>query len=58
VTAFKLFYLQTQAPGPKCMSFKTRVGGWVGEHLHRGRGRGWDRGFPEGRPGKGKVFEM
>jgi hypothetical protein len=39
------------------------VGGWVGEHPHRGgggsgdgRARGW--GFPEGRPGKGITFEV
>jgi hypothetical protein len=32
--------------------------GWVGEHPHRGGGGGRDRGFPKGRPGKGKTFEM
>jgi hypothetical protein len=30
----------------------------VGEHPHRGRERGWDRGFPEGRAGKGITLEM
>jgi hypothetical protein len=33
--------------------------GWVGEHPHRGRQgeEGWGRGFPKGRPGKGKTFK-
>jgi hypothetical protein len=34
--------------------------GWVGEHPHRGGGggEGWNRGFLNGRLGKGKTFEM
>jgi hypothetical protein len=32
--------------------------GWVGEHLHRGRGRGGDRRVPKGRPVKEKTLEM
>jgi hypothetical protein len=35
-----------------------RRGWWVGECLHRGKGMGWDREFLEGRPAKGKTFEM
>jgi hypothetical protein len=31
---------------------------WVGENPHRGKGRGWDRGFLKGRPERGKTFEM
>lgn len=35
------------------------VGGWVGEHSHRGRGRGEsDRVIPEGKSGKRIAFEM
>jgi hypothetical protein len=35
------------------------VGGWVGKHPHRGRGEEEvGRGFPKGRPGKGKTFDM
>jgi hypothetical protein len=33
------------------------VGGRVGEHPHRGRGRGWDRWFVKGKLGRG-TFEM
>ena len=40
------------------MGVGEQVGGWVGEHPHRGRERGWGRGFPEERPGKGITFEM
>ena len=46
---------------PQC----TGIGGWEdgsgwmgGEHLHRGSGRGWNRGVLEGRSGKGITFEM
>ena len=33
---------------------------WVdGEHPKKSRRqRGWDRGFPEGKPGKGITFDM
>ena len=34
------------------------VGGWVGEHPHRGRGEGNRIGVSEGEPRKGKTFEM
>jgi hypothetical protein len=36
------------------------VGGWVGEHAHRSRGRGWDREFLVWRhkQGKGIMFEI
>jgi hypothetical protein len=27
-------------------------------HPHRSRGRGWDRGVLEGKPGRGITFEM
>jgi hypothetical protein len=31
----------------------------VGEHSYKSRGKGaWDRGFVEGKPGKGITFEM
>jgi hypothetical protein len=34
-------------------------GGWVGEHYHRSRGEGgWNRGFVEGKPGKGITYEI
>jgi hypothetical protein len=42
----------------ECQGMKAGVGEWVGEHPHRGRGRGRRWGFPEGRPGKGITFEM
>jgi hypothetical protein len=32
----------------ECQGEEVRVGGWVGEHPHRSRGR--DRGFEEGKP--------
>jgi hypothetical protein len=35
-----------------------KVGWWVREHPHRGREEGWNRGFPKGRHGKGKTFEI
>jgi hypothetical protein len=34
------------------------VGGWVGEHPHRGRRRVIEKGVSEGIHGKGKAFEM
>jgi hypothetical protein len=35
------------------------VGGWVGEHPHRSRGRGGEGGGDaEGKPRKGITFEM
>jgi hypothetical protein len=35
------------------------VGGWVGKHPHRSREEGeWDRGFLEGKQGRGITFEM
>ena len=36
------------------------VGKWVREHPHRSRvrGGGWDKGFAEGKLGKGITFEM
>jgi hypothetical protein len=34
------------------------VGRRVGEHPHRSRGRGWGRGFLEGKPGKGITLEL
>jgi hypothetical protein len=37
----------------KCQGGKTRVGGWVGEHPHRGRGR-----VLEERSWMGKRVEM
>jgi hypothetical protein len=33
------------------------VGGWGSTLIEAGRG-GWDRGFPEGKLGKGITFEM
>jgi hypothetical protein len=33
-------------------------GEFVGEHPQKGKGEGWGRGFPKGRPGKGETFEM
>jgi hypothetical protein len=38
----------SEIPGPGSRS------GWVGEH----REWGWDKGFSEGKPGKGLTFEM
>ena len=29
-----------------------------GEHPYRNRGGGWDKGFAEGKQGKGVTFEM
>ena len=48
---------------PSVGEFEARevgVGGWVGEHPHRSRGRGNEiRGSRVGRkPGKGITFEM
>jgi hypothetical protein len=35
------------------------MGGWLGKYPHRSRGsREWERGFTEGKPGKGITFEM
>ena len=34
-----------------------RRGGW-GSIIIEAGGRGWDRGLPEGKPGKGITFEM
>jgi hypothetical protein len=35
------------------------VGGWVGEHPHRSRGRGdWISWIGRGKQGKGITFEM
>jgi hypothetical protein len=31
---------------------------WEGEHPHRNRGRGWDKGFLNWKPGKEITFEM
>jgi hypothetical protein len=42
----------------ECQGRKTGEYVWVGKHPHRSRGGGWDRIFPEGRPGKGITFEM
>jgi hypothetical protein len=42
----------------ECQGGKTGVGGWVGEHPHRGREGRWDRRFPKGRHEKGKTIEM
>jgi hypothetical protein len=43
----------------ECQGGKMGVGGWVGKHPHRGRGEEEvGRGFPKGRPGKGKTFDM
>jgi hypothetical protein len=39
-------------------SWEVRVGGWVGEHLHRSRGRGGIRGLWGEELGKGITFEM
>jgi hypothetical protein len=36
-----------------------RVEAWVGKHPHRSRRKGTqDRGFAEGKPGKGMTVEM
>ena len=43
----------------ECEGKKTAVGGWVGEHPHRSRGREDGKGgVPEGKPGKGVTLEM
>jgi hypothetical protein len=34
-----------------------RVGGW-GSTLIEAGGRGWDKGFAEGKPGRRIIFEM
>jgi hypothetical protein len=39
----------TQCPSiGECQGRKTGVGGWMGEHPHRGRGRGGNKGFLKG----------
>jgi hypothetical protein len=47
---------------PQCrvMSGQEGENGWMGEGvpLKRQGAGGWDRVFPKGRPGKGKIFEM
>jgi len=35
-----------------------RRGGWMGEHPHRRRGRGWKRGLMDRKPRKGITLEM
>ena len=44
----------------ECQGRKTGAGEWMGRGAlsQRQREGGWDRGFPKGRPGKGKTFEM
>jgi hypothetical protein len=42
----------------ECQGRKARLGGWGGDHPHRGRGGGLDKGFTQGRPGKGITFKM
>ena len=42
----------------KCQGRKTGVGGWYGRAYIEAEEGGWDRGFLEGRPGKGITFEM
>ena len=39
----------------ECQGGEVRVGGWMGEHAHRSKGRGlWDRGLlEEGKTAKG-----
>ena len=32
--------------------------GWVGEQPHKNRGKGWDRGFEEGKAGKEITFRI
>jgi hypothetical protein len=34
------------------------AGGWVSEHPHRSRGRQYDRGFVERKPGREITFDM
>jgi hypothetical protein len=46
---------------PQCREMprpEDRSGWLVGSTLIEVGGGGWDRGFPKGRPGKGKTFEM
>lgn len=51
-------FLPVVVPVPRRMlGREDRSGWWVGEHLHRGRGKS-DREFLNGRPGKGKKIEM
>jgi hypothetical protein len=41
----------------KCQDREAGVGGWVSTLIGAGGGK-MDRGFPEGKPGKGITFEM
>jgi hypothetical protein len=45
---------------PQCRGMlEVGVEGWMGEHPHRSRGKGWDRGLAEGKLGRGgTTFEM
>jgi hypothetical protein len=43
----------------ECWGSEAGVGGWVGEHPHRGKGEGARHGeFAEGKPQRGISFEM
>ena len=46
--------MKAQCPSVgKCQGREAGVGGWVGEHPYRSRGRGMDRVFQERKQGKG-----
>jgi hypothetical protein len=40
----------------ECQGEEVGVGGWVGDHPHRSKRVGYDRGFLEGRPEKGDTI--
>ena len=50
--------VEAQCPSVgKCQGREAGVDGWVGEHPHRNRGRGMNRGAG-GKIEKGRTFEM
>jgi hypothetical protein len=56
-----LGHVKTPCPSLReCQGREAGMGGWVGEHPYRIRWgwAAWDRGFLEGKLGKGIIFEM
>jgi hypothetical protein len=51
-------FIQHQWEGRPLILLSSGAGDGGGEHPHRRRGKGWNRGVAEGKPGRGIKFEM